>query len=599
MSELIEDPKQLIGRVLVGKIQLQSLVWVGLDAAIFMAYDTILEREVAAKVLLPGPIEFRQVDILRFRRKGVLLARLSHAHIPRVYEGGEDPETGLHYLVMEWVLGRLLLDFLDLPYDEGQILSLACDLSSALESAHVQEILHRDIRPDNIVLSTLPNGSLKATLIEFGVEEAPGTRPMDQPGWGGYEPSQLAYMSPEHLRGEHLDKRSDVYALGVLLYQLVTGDLPFRGTPENIMQGHLERRAPSIKAKAGFDMPPILKALIGRCLNKEPDQRFPDASAVHDLVSNLLVERAGRQLDAITALTVDPLDRYIIVGRAGGVIDVHRVSDGRRLHTFDDHGGAVKALIFRPDSEDFLSVGEDGHIHLWSIPEGKLYGTWPGRRGARYALAFSPFGYIFASGEVDGRIRLWSILEREPLGEFQAHHGPVSALHFLPEGRFLASGGHDGRILLWDIGRMSLSESCAWSRGPVTQIAMHVRERFVVALADGTLAHGRWNRQEPLWHRRIHDRAPSHLFEQHGTQGVISIGLDGAVHVVDQFDGSYRRASLYLPEGIQSAVLHPLTETLFLSSESLLLRWTWSHGGEPVLEGYLPPGDRGKSGWRG
>src|SRR5690606_12550519 len=210
-------------------------------------------------------------------------------------------------------------------------------------------------------------------------------------------------------------------------------------------------------------------------------------------------------------------------------------------------------------------------------------------------LEFSPFGYIFASGETDGRIRLWSLLEQRPLGELEAHSGPVTALHFLPEGRFLASGGADGTLRLWDVGSMELAETCGWKAGAVTHFAMHVRERFVVAFDDGALAMGRWRDDAPRWHRRVHEKRVTRLFEQHGRQGVFSVGLDGAIQCIDIFDGEPRRKVLRHVEGIRAAVLHPLSERLFASSDSVLLRWMWTPQGDPQLEGYLPA--EAKTGW--
>lgn len=590
------DPQALVGLVLMGKYALDTLYWAGAEVAVYRGTDTVLEREIAIRILLEGVPEIAHAQRLRFRRKGLILARLPHDNISRIYEMGVDPQSELHYAISEWVSGSVLQDFLHIPADESPLLRIARDLSSALAFAHERGILHRELHPEHVIVAPRADGTVKATLIEFGLEEATQYGLGREP-WQHLDPFAAAYLSPEALRGEDLDARSDIYALGVLLFQLLTGELPFTGSLDQIIAGHLEHNPPSMKARAGFSIPPILKALIKRCLAKDPAQRFPHGSAVYELVSNLLIERAGRQLDAITAIAIDKPAQYLALGRAGGAIDLHRVADGKRLMRLDGHhGAAVQDLIFRPKSDDFLSVGADGHIHLWNIPDQKRIGTWPGRRGALYTLAFSPFGYIFASGEADGRIRLWSLLEKTSLGELHGHEGPVTALHFLPDGRFLASGGHDGRILLWDIGNLSLVEACPWSLGKVMHLAMHVRERFVAAFEDGSLAHGRWNRPQPLWQRRVHERRPSRLFEQHGHQGVISVGLDGAVHFIDQYSGEHRRDSLRHLEGVTAAVLHPLSETLFISSDACLLRWGWTPSGDPVLEGHLAPEDT--TGWR-
>ncbi|OIP37678.1 MAG: hypothetical protein AUK47_13190 [Deltaproteobacteria bacterium CG2_30_63_29] len=591
----MSDPQALIDTAFASKFRVLSLVAEGSQAYVYRAFDTVLERPVALKILFEDSGGEDSPASQRLRREAVALARIAHPNTPTVFEAGIDPDTQLHYVVMEWIPGGRLSNFVDLPLSEDQLLNLAADISAGMSEAHRKGILHRDLRPDNVLVTTTIDGKPVAKVVDFGVAQFDETYDLARLTAPDEVMGALAYISPEQARGEPVSAETDVYAFGTILYEFVCGQTPHGGSPVKVISAHLEGKRPTIEPREGFALSPILKAIIRRCLEVDPAERFADCSKVHEVISNVIRERPTTHPEAIHAVTVDRAAKFVVVGRANGRIDVYNQANGLPITQFNGHKGAVTALTFRPDTEEFLSAGEDGQIHLWSITEACRAGTWPGIRGRQSTLEFSPFGYIFASGEVDGRIRLWSLLEQRPLGELLAHQGPVTALHFLPEGRFLASGGLDGTLLLWDIGSLQLAERCRWNRGPVAHLAMHVAERFVVAFQDGSLAMGRWNQEAPTWHRHIHDQPVSRLFEQHGGQGVFSVGLDGAIHCIDVFDGDPRCSPVHHIEGIRAAVLHPQSERLFASSDSLLMRWTWDVHGNPTLEGFLPAERR--TGW--
>lgn len=592
---MMKAPADFVGTYFAHKFRVDTLIHTDALWALFLSVDMVLGRVVALKLFWSYSGDQQELD--RVQREAMIAARMEHENTRRIYEAGRDPESGLPYIALEWIPGQILDEFLHLPISTYQFLRLARDLTAGLSIAHQDGLFHGGLSPLNILITTRSSGQLCARLLDFGAADLEAYQAAAATHITGEQVDAkiLAHLSPEQLRGQPTDARTDVYALGTVLYSLICGHPPFKGNGPTIVKGHIDDPIPRPKPRHGLELPLLLEALIKRCLEKDPNDRFQDCRELHDVFSNLLREHAAsaRNAEAITAVTVDPLARYVIIGRSNGRVDVHTFVSGECITRFDAHRGAVKTLIFRPDNEEFLSSGEDGHIHLWGIKDQKHKGTWPGMRGALYALAFSPFGYIFASGEIDGRIRLWSLVEEGPLGEFQAHSGPVTALHFLPEGRFLASGGRDGRIQLWDISSMKLAERCEWQRGGVASLTMRVRDYFIAAFDDGSLAMGRWNRSEPQWHHRIHRYAVSKLFQQDGGQGVITTGLDGVVNSVDQFDGNLRRPALWHLEGIHAGVFHPRTETLFSSSDSILMKWRWTSGSQtPNLQGFLLPDDK-------
>jgi serine/threonine protein kinase len=579
----------LVGHYIAEKFRIDGLVSADARSAIYIGVDVLLDRVLALKVFWPHPIDPTEAA-QRMRREAMILARTEHSNTRRIYEAGFAAPSATPYIALEWVPGQTLRHLLHLPLTTDQCLRLGRDLTGGLAAAHQVGIAHGGLSPEVVAMTIAASGDLQAKLLQLGSADAQALAARALAADPSLDPADVAYLAPEQWRGQAPDPRADVYAVGGMLYHLLCGQPPFSGGVAEVARAHCDAPRPRVRARPGLEVPLLLEALVNRCLHRDPTQRFQDCREVHDVFCNLLREASSRTADAIQALAVDSRARFLVIGRSGGRVDVLDTESGKRLRSLDAHRGAVNALLFRPDSDEFLSAGEDGHICLLGVEQGAKLGSWPGLRGSLYALAFSPLRYIFASGEIDGRVRLWSLGEEGPLGELQAHAGPVTALHFLPEGRFLASGGRDGAIRLWDIGELALAEECPWRRGAVVALSMRVRDRFVAAFEDGTLALGRWSQPEPMWHHRIHRLAVTHLAQQDGGQGVLSVGLDGVIHSIDQFDGDLRRAPLWLLEGVRAAVLHPRTETLYCSSGASVMRWRWHSGQpQPTLEGFLPP----------
>ncbi|MDX9722304.1 MAG: serine/threonine-protein kinase [Myxococcota bacterium] len=586
------EPQSWIGSLFASKFLIESFVAEGSQGYVFRAQDTLLGRTVALK-LVPGQVDAKRKA--RLMREAVALSRIRTEHAPIVYEAGLDSYSGMDYAVFEWLDGAQLSSLIGLPISEDQVLRLAASLAGALSAAHANGIVHRELHPAAVIVSPKADGSTQAKVYDFGLAKLEDEVSAGVQTNPGELQRYVGYLSPERARGSEPDQQSDVYALGAMLYELCTGALPYEGRFERLQAVEVSSKAPLPKARPGFALSPMLQAAVSRALSPDPQERFANAAKLDELLQAMLRERPLRNPRSITAVTVDQRNLHVVVGRADGSVEVYARDTGLQQMRWAAHRGPVTALTFRPDTEEFLSAGEDGYIQLFSISESCRAGTWPGLRGTQFTLAFSPHGYIFATGERNGRIRLWSLLEQRPLGELSMHQDAVTALHFLPEGRFLASASEDGTLLLWDVGSMTLAERATWNRGPVSHFAMHVRERFVVAFRDGSLAMSRWSSEAPLWHHPVHRGAVTRLFEQHGGQAVFSVGLDGAIHCTDVFDGSERRVALFHFEGIHTAHLHTASERLYVSNDSNLLRWTWGPNSVPILEGFLP--EHGRSGW--
>ncbi|MFE6825141.1 protein kinase [Streptomyces sp. NPDC057690] len=273
------------GRALAaGRYQLRDLLGEGGMASVHLAYDAVLDRQVAVKTLhteLGREQAFRE----RFRREAQAVAKLTHTNIVSVFDTGEDDVEGLTtpYIVMEYIEGRPLGSVLDedvrqqgaMPADKA--LKITADVLAALEISHEMGLVHRDIKPGNVMMTK--RGVVK--VMDFGIARAmqSGVTSMTQTGMVVGTPQ---YLSPEQALGRAVDARSDLYSVGIMLFQLVTGRLPFEAdSPLAIAYAHVQEEpvAPSSINRA---LPPAVDALIARALKKNPNERFPTAVAMRD-----------------------------------------------------------------------------------------------------------------------------------------------------------------------------------------------------------------------------------------------------------------------------------------------------------------------------
>ncbi|MFI7408334.1 protein kinase [Streptomyces sp. NPDC049627] len=267
-----------------GRYQLRDLLGEGGMASVHLAYDTVLDRQVAIKTLhteLGREQAFRE----RFRREAQSVAKLTHTNIVSVFDTGEDELGGMTtpYIVMEYVEGRPLSSVFDedvrqfgaMPADKA--LKITADVLAALEISHEMGLVHRDIKPGNVMVTK--RGVVK--VMDFGIARAmqSGVTSMTQTGMVVGTPQ---YLSPEQALGRAVDARSDLYSVGIMLFQLVTGRLPFEAdSPLAIAYAHVQEEpvAPSSINRA---LPPAVDALVARALKKNPNERFPSSEAMRD-----------------------------------------------------------------------------------------------------------------------------------------------------------------------------------------------------------------------------------------------------------------------------------------------------------------------------
>ncbi|MFF3243064.1 protein kinase [Streptomyces sp. NPDC002870] len=272
------------GSVAGGRYQLRDLLGEGGMASVYLAYDSALDRQVAIKTLhteLGREQSFRE----RFRREAQAVAKLSHTNIVSVFDTGEDELDGslMPYIVMEYVEGQPLGSVLQtdiqqygaMPADKA--LKVTADVLAALETSHEMGLVHRDIKPGNVMMTK--RGIVK--VMDFGIARAmqSGVTSMTQTGMVVGTPQ---YLSPEQALGRGVDARSDLYSVGIMLFQLLTGRLPFDAdSPLAIAYAHVQEE-PVAPSTINRSVTPAMDALVARALKKNPNERFPSAATMRD-----------------------------------------------------------------------------------------------------------------------------------------------------------------------------------------------------------------------------------------------------------------------------------------------------------------------------
>ncbi|MGQ0802991.1 MAG: protein kinase domain-containing protein [Actinomycetota bacterium] len=262
------------GRVLGGRYRLNHELARGGMAAVWVAEDPLLSRRVAVKILHPE-LGVNEALRARFRNEAVAAAKLSHPAIVATYDTGDDEGTA--FIVMQLVEGPTLRRMLDargaLPV--GEAADIASQVAQALEHAHSHGLVHRDIKPANVLIP--PDGQVKVT--DFGIAKATGDEDFTTTG---AVIGTARYLAPEQVNGDTVDGRADVYALGLILYEMLTGTLPFSGDSEIATAMARLTKVPDPVRDLRPEVPAMLDAVVSRSLARDPEHRFPSARALHD-----------------------------------------------------------------------------------------------------------------------------------------------------------------------------------------------------------------------------------------------------------------------------------------------------------------------------
>ncbi|MET0286391.1 MAG: protein kinase, partial [Polyangiales bacterium] len=284
---LEEAPDPLVGRTIGGRYLICELVGTGGMGAVYRGRHQLVGRDVALKFLAPRYASDAAARE-RFLREARAANRIDHEHIIDITDFGETSDK-LVFLVMEYLEGEPLSRIIEKgPLEPQRALNIAWQLATALARAHELDVIHRDIKPDNIFVLQRRGGDF-VKLLDFGLAKVLGEHRLTATGKVFGTPE---YLAPEQARGEQLTGQADQYALGCVLFEMLTGELPFDGPSPDVVIKHLQTK-PDAPSSKNAELGPELDALCARMLEKNPRERFTDAYHLADELRALLDSGQG------------------------------------------------------------------------------------------------------------------------------------------------------------------------------------------------------------------------------------------------------------------------------------------------------------------
>jgi len=318
VAGLVQKKKDddLRGKTLNNRYLVEDKIGEGGFGAVFRGKQIATGREVALKILHPHNVHDETI-VARFRREAEACSKLRDPHTVTTYDFDETPD-GILYLAMELLRGRALhhLQKAEGPLGPERVLRILDQVAASLSEAHANGIVHRDMKPENVFIESRA-GEDHVKVLDFGIAKVMSDdRQVPALTAVGQTLGTLEFMSPEQLRGQKLDGRSDIYALGMMAYEMLTGKLPFQSakSPIDIINFHMKTEAP-LPSKLGADLeiPAAVDAIIIKMVQKDRENRFADANALREQIA-----RAQRSMDR----TPDKFEYYRLSGVIGAAVIV-------------------------------------------------------------------------------------------------------------------------------------------------------------------------------------------------------------------------------------------------------------------------------------
>ncbi len=419
IREKADDP--LVGRALDNRWVVEAKLGEGGMGAVYKGHQRSVNRTVAIKTLRPQLVENEEF-VGRFFREAQIAANISHPNCVTILDYGESSD-GTLYLAMEFLEGELLTDRMKSgTLTVKQVLEIGIQVASALSAAHEQNIVHRDLKPDNIFLIDVPGGATFAKVLDFGIAKMLDSD--TQVTKTGMIFGTPEYMSPEQCQGAAIDGRSDVYALGCILYELIGGRTPFKATtPMAVLLAHVNESVPQLAAPASSGSAG-LEAIVMKCLEKSADARYPSAAALREALEAELGSLENPSAPAMTGPQTAPSGADISFDQTAA----YETGEEPALTPSPD---TSEEAVRRPDSA-FVATGSVVAPETSTSGNGRLVGIAALLVVGCVALAAVAFGLLAGSGtdeaEAEPVVATAKTVEEPPVAMIAAEEEPDSGL---------------------------------------------------------------------------------------------------------------------------------------------------------------------------
>lgn len=474
---------------------IERLLGAGGMGSVYLAWHPRLDRRVALKVLHDGFGADAKARAA-FEREAALAARLDHPNIVAVYDRSAPGDPAL-WLSMRHIQGgdtNTLLATAPGGLAAEQAVSLITDAAHALDFAHQSGVLHRDVKPANLLVDHDPRTGVRAVLTDFGI-----ARTLDATVTLTSVAATIAYAAPERFRDETTGHRADIYSLGATFYQLLTGQPPFpRSDQIAIIAAHLTD-TPAAPSSLRPDLPAGMDAVIATALAKNPADRYATCTDLADAAAHVLAHgpttREGKHrghpqplviapnsdigllpdtVTAAAAATPVPTParaprrvsrRRLLIGGVGlpvaaagvaaGIVTLRSESGAvpntdSGVAVLTGHTARVNSVAFSPDGTLLASSSADQSVRLWNVRDRQLDGVpLTGHTNSVASVAFSADGSLLASGSYD-TVRFWNVRSRQPDGPPLPNDLYTDEVAFSPDGTLIALGCHCYRVQLLD-----------------------------------------------------------------------------------------------------------------------------------------------------
>ena len=435
----------------ISHYRIEKRIGAGGMGEVFKAHDETLRRVVALK-MLTAEFTSDAERVHRFEQEAFAASRLNHPNIITIFEITHANDA--HFIVEELVEGRTLRDLLrdpesnkPQPLELERALDIAIQIARALKAAHTAWIIHRDIKPENVMVRD--DGLVK--VLDFGIAKLGDERStfvssrdnMSSAAFQSQEPSltvpgaivgTASYMSPEQARGEPLDGRTDLFSLGLVLYEMVTGLQLFAGASRTDVLERLKQSDNAIGPviKSGT-IPKELQRILRRAMRSDREERYASAGEFLEDLTKLktrLESRTTRRIVRISALAVVLAVAIVAVA---AFLSVNETWEEKIFR--DGHTAAVRRAVFSPDGKMLVSVSEDHQTIVWDFARRMRLKTITEHKGVVNTVAFSPDGKWFITGDEHKTAIVWDAKLLEQAIVWSDQPGPIRASAFSPDAR--------------------------------------------------------------------------------------------------------------------------------------------------------------------